>query len=65
MITTLNEDNECLAVEWVENGDTKGTEIVLESVFSFNFEILSVEELEPSPEIFFCSTSLAKANKME
>uniref|UniRef100_A0A672NHS0 Kinesin-like protein n=1 Tax=Sinocyclocheilus grahami TaxID=75366 RepID=A0A672NHS0_SINGR len=27
MVTSLNEDNECVTVEWIENGDTKGKEV--------------------------------------
>lgn len=27
MVTSLNEDNESVTVEWIENGDTKGKEV--------------------------------------
>lgn len=27
MVTSLNEDNESITVEWIENGDTKGKEV--------------------------------------
>ncbi len=29
MVTSLNEDNESVTVEWIENGDTKGKEVCL------------------------------------
>uniref|UniRef100_A0AAY4D280 Kinesin-like protein n=1 Tax=Denticeps clupeoides TaxID=299321 RepID=A0AAY4D280_9TELE len=29
MVTSLNEDNESVTVEWIENGDTKGKEVML------------------------------------
>lgn len=29
MVTSLNEDNESVTVEWIENGDTKGKEVRL------------------------------------
>lgn len=29
MVTSLNEDNESVTVEWIENGDTKGKEVSL------------------------------------
>uniref|UniRef100_A0A671PIX7 Kinesin-like protein n=1 Tax=Sinocyclocheilus anshuiensis TaxID=1608454 RepID=A0A671PIX7_9TELE len=29
MVTSLNEDNESVSVEWIENGDTKGKEVSL------------------------------------
>lgn len=29
MVTSLNEDNESVTVEWIENGDTKGKEVKL------------------------------------
>lgn len=27
MVTSMNEDNESVTVEWIENGDTKGKEV--------------------------------------
>lgn len=27
MVTSLNEENESVTVEWIENGDTKGKEV--------------------------------------
>lgn len=27
-MTSLNEDNESVTVEWIENGDTKGKEVI-------------------------------------
>lgn len=38
MVTSLNEDNESVTVEWIENGDTKGKEVNL-----IILEILSFE----------------------
>ena len=37
MVTSLNEDNESVTVEWIENGDTKGKEVnlVILELFSF------------------------------
>jgi len=29
MVTSLNEDNDSVTVEWIENGDTKGKEVSL------------------------------------
>ncbi|KAJ8005721.1 hypothetical protein DPEC_G00120850 [Dallia pectoralis] len=49
MVTSLNEDNESVTVEWIENGDTKGKEIDLESIFALNPDV-SPEESSPSPE---------------
>lgn len=46
MVTSLNEDNESVTVEWIENGDTKGKEIDLESIFALNPD----EKFDPSPE---------------
>ncbi|KAF7474753.1 Hypothetical predicted protein [Marmota monax] len=64
MVTSLNEDNESVTVEWIENGDTKGKEIDLESIFSLNPDLVPDEEIEPSPEIPPPSTSSAKVNKI-
>ncbi|XP_063066412.1 kinesin-like protein KIF2A [Engraulis encrasicolus] len=50
MVTSLNEDNESVTVEWIENGDTKGKEIDLESIFSLNGDLAPEEEIPPSPE---------------
>uniref|UniRef100_A0A672KQM8 Kinesin-like protein n=1 Tax=Sinocyclocheilus grahami TaxID=75366 RepID=A0A672KQM8_SINGR len=50
MVTSLNEDNECVTVEWIENGDTKGKEIDLESVFALNPDVAPEEEIPQSPE---------------
>ncbi|CAH6787627.1 Kif2a [Phodopus roborovskii] len=62
MVTSLNEDNESVTVEWIENGDTKGKEIDLESIFSLNPDLVPDEEIEPSPEIPPPSSS--KVNKI-
>uniref|UniRef100_A0A8C1LMV0 Kinesin-like protein n=1 Tax=Cyprinus carpio TaxID=7962 RepID=A0A8C1LMV0_CYPCA len=50
MVTSLNEDNESVTVEWIENGDTKGKEIDLESIFALNPDIAPEEEIPRSPE---------------
>ncbi|KAK5910116.1 hypothetical protein CesoFtcFv8_003984 [Champsocephalus esox] len=50
MVTSLNEDNESVTVEWIENGDTKGKEIDLESVFALNPDVAPEEEIAQSPE---------------
>ncbi|XP_077099796.1 kinesin-like protein KIF2A isoform X2 [Siphateles boraxobius] len=50
MVTSLNEDNESVTVEWIENGDTKGKEIDLESIFALNPDIAPEEEIPQSPE---------------
>ncbi|XP_029501514.1 kinesin-like protein KIF2A isoform X2 [Oncorhynchus nerka] len=44
MVTSLNEDNESVTVEWIENGDTKGKEIDLESIFALNPDVAPEEE---------------------
>ncbi|MFT7811829.1 kinesin-like protein KIF2A isoform X4 [Arapaima gigas] len=50
MVTSLNEDNESVTVEWIENGDTKGKEIDLESIFALNPDLAPGEDSVPSPE---------------
>uniref|UniRef100_A0A8C7NYN4 Kinesin-like protein n=1 Tax=Oncorhynchus mykiss TaxID=8022 RepID=A0A8C7NYN4_ONCMY len=50
MVTSLNEDNESVTVEWIENGDTKGKEIDLESIFALNPDVAPEEEVAQSPE---------------
>ncbi|XP_037115823.1 kinesin-like protein KIF2A isoform X3 [Syngnathus acus] len=50
MVTSLNEDNESVTVEWIEHGDTKGKEIDLESIFTLNPDVGPDEEIVPSPE---------------
>ncbi|XP_072461651.1 kinesin-like protein KIF2A isoform X7 [Notamacropus eugenii] len=64
MVTSLNEDNESVTVEWIENGDTKGKEIDLESIFSLNPDLAPDEEIEPSPETPPPPTPSAKVNKI-
>ncbi|XP_043919754.1 kinesin-like protein KIF2A [Protopterus annectens] len=65
MVTSLNEDNESVTVEWIENGDTKGKEIDLESIFALNPDLAPEEEdIEPSPETPPPPTPLAKVNKL-
>ncbi|KAG9342594.1 hypothetical protein JZ751_016028 [Albula glossodonta] len=50
MVTSLNEENDSVTVEWIENGDTKGKEVDLESIFSLNPDVVPDEEISPSPE---------------
>ncbi|KAM6986775.1 kinesin-like protein KIF2A [Aplochiton taeniatus] len=50
MVTSLNEDNDSVTVEWIENGDTKGKEVDLESIFSLNPDVVPEEEIAQSPE---------------
>ncbi|KAM9263002.1 kinesin-like protein KIF2A isoform 1-T1 [Morus bassanus] len=64
MVTSLNEDNESVTVEWIENGDTKGKEIDLESIFSLNPDLAPDEDIEPSPETPPPPTAAAKVNKI-
>ncbi|KAF4803087.1 Kinesin-like protein KIF2A [Turdus rufiventris] len=64
MVTSLNEDNESVTVEWIENGDTKGKEIDLESIFSLNPDLGPDEDIEPSPETLPPPASSAKVNKI-
>ncbi|KAJ7424129.1 hypothetical protein BTVI_07656 [Pitangus sulphuratus] len=64
MVTSLNEDNESVTVEWIENGDTKGKEIDLESIFLLNPDLAPDEDIEPSPETPPPPTPAAKVNKM-
>ncbi|XP_056115672.1 kinesin-like protein KIF2A isoform X1 [Rhinichthys klamathensis goyatoka] len=49
MVTSLNEDNDSVTVEWIENGDTKGKEIDLECIFSLNPDVAAEEEISLSP----------------
>ncbi|XP_030323550.1 kinesin-like protein KIF2A isoform X2 [Calypte anna] len=64
MVTSLNEDNESVTVEWIENGDTKGKEIDLESIFSLNPDLAPDEDIEPSPETLPPAAASAKVNKI-
>ncbi|XP_065595854.1 kinesin-like protein KIF2A isoform X1 [Cyrtonyx montezumae] len=64
MVTSLNEDNESVTVEWIENGDTKGKEIDLESIFSLNPDLATEEDIEPSPETPPPPIPSAKVNKI-
>lgn len=65
MVTSLNEDNESVTVEWIENGDTKGKEIDLESIFALNPDVAPDEEIAPSPETPPPpTTTCAKVNKI-
>ncbi|XP_019722629.1 kinesin-like protein KIF2A isoform X4 [Hippocampus comes] len=62
MVTSLNEDNESVTVEWIENGDTKGKEIDLESIFTLNPDVGPDEEIVRSPET--PPTTGVKVNKI-
>ncbi|XP_061872677.1 kinesin-like protein KIF2A isoform X1 [Colius striatus] len=64
MVTSLNEDNESVTVEWIENGDTKGKEIDMENIFSLNPDLAPDEDIEPSPETPPPPTPTAKVNKI-
>ncbi|XP_018097021.1 kinesin heavy chain member 2A S homeolog isoform X4 [Xenopus laevis] len=64
MVTSLNEDCESITVEWIENGDTKGKEIDLESIFSLNPDLAPDEEIDPGPEIPPPPTPTTKVNKI-
>ncbi|XP_062869624.1 kinesin-like protein KIF2A isoform X2 [Trichomycterus rosablanca] len=50
MVTSLNEDNDSVTVEWIENGDTKGKEIDLESIFALNPDLAPEDDIPQSPE---------------
>uniref|UniRef100_A0A3Q1F9H5 Kinesin-like protein KIF2A-like N-terminal domain-containing protein n=1 Tax=Acanthochromis polyacanthus TaxID=80966 RepID=A0A3Q1F9H5_9TELE len=63
MVTSLHEDNESVTVEWIENGDTKGKEIDLESVFALNPDVAPDEEIPQSPEAPLPPSSVAKTSK--
>ncbi|XP_028852733.1 kinesin-like protein KIF2A isoform X1 [Denticeps clupeoides] len=66
MVTSLNEDNESVTVEWIENGDTKGKEIDLECIFSLNpdmameEEVISLSPVTPPPT----TPTTVKVNKI-
>ncbi|XP_068562559.1 kinesin-like protein KIF2A [Cebidichthys violaceus] len=64
MVTSLHEDNDSVTVEWIENGDTKGKEIDLESVFALNPDVVPDEEIPQSPEAPLPPSSVAKTSKL-
>ncbi|KAI3362080.1 hypothetical protein L3Q82_012403 [Scortum barcoo] len=64
MVTSLHEDNDSVTVEWIENGDTKGKEIDLESVFALNPDVAPDEEISQSPEAPLPPSSVAKTSKL-
>ncbi|XP_008297021.1 kinesin-like protein KIF2A [Stegastes partitus] len=64
MVTSLHEDNESVTVEWIENGDTKGKEIDLESIFALNPDVAPDEEIPQSPEAPLPPSSVAKTSKV-
>ncbi|XP_059213641.1 kinesin-like protein KIF2A [Centropristis striata] len=64
MVTSLHEDNDSVTVEWIENGDTKGKEIDLESVFALNPDVAPDEEIPQSPEAPLPPSNAAKTSKL-
>ncbi|XP_072228357.1 kinesin-like protein KIF2A [Leuresthes tenuis] len=64
MVTLLHEDNESVTVEWIENGDTKGKEIDLESIFALNPDVAPDEEIPQSPEAPLPPSSVTKTSKV-
>ncbi|XP_029301210.1 kinesin-like protein KIF2A [Cottoperca gobio] len=64
MVTSLHEDNDSVTVEWIENGDTKGKEIDLESVFAMNPDIVPDEEIPQSPEAPLPPSNIPKTSKL-
>ncbi|XP_061657194.1 kinesin-like protein KIF2A isoform X3 [Syngnathoides biaculeatus] len=64
MVTSLHEDNDSVTVEWIENGDTKGKEIDLESVFALNPDLAPEDDVPPSPETPLPPSNVAKASKV-
>ncbi|XP_038595290.1 kinesin-like protein KIF2A isoform X2 [Micropterus salmoides] len=64
MVTSLHEDNDSVTVEWIENGDTKGKEIDLESVFALNPDVAPDEEIPQSPETPLPPSNVAKTSKL-
>ncbi|XP_060926826.1 kinesin-like protein KIF2A [Limanda limanda] len=64
MVTSLHEDNDSVTVEWIENGDTKGKEVDLESVFALNPDVAPDEEIPQSPEAPLPPSNVAKASKV-
>ncbi|KAM4527262.1 kinesin-like protein KIF2A isoform 2-T2 [Odontesthes bonariensis] len=64
MVTLLHEDNDSVTVEWIENGDTKGKEIDLESIFALNPDVAPDEEIPQSPEAPLPPSSVAKTSKV-
>ncbi|KAM7368642.1 hypothetical protein PAMP_012959 [Pampus punctatissimus] len=63
MVTSLHEDNDSVTVEWIENGDTKGKEIDLESIFALNPDVAPDEEIPQSPEAPLPPSNVAKTSK--
>ncbi|KAM8854139.1 kinesin-like protein KIF2A [Synchiropus picturatus] len=63
MVTSLHEDNDSVTVEWIENGDTKGKEIDLESIFALNPDVAPDEELQ-SPEAALPPSNLPKTSRV-
>uniref|UniRef100_A0A4W6C201 Kinesin-like protein n=2 Tax=Lates TaxID=8186 RepID=A0A4W6C201_LATCA len=64
MVTSLHEDNESVTVEWIENGDTKGKEIDLESIFALNPDVAPDDEIPQSPEAPLPPSNVAKTSKV-
>ncbi|KAM9735794.1 LOW QUALITY PROTEIN: kinesin-like protein KIF2A [Menidia menidia] len=64
MVTSLHEDNDSVTVEWIENGDTKGKEIDLESIFALNPDVAPDEEIPQSPEAPLPPSGVPKTSKV-
>uniref|UniRef100_A0A3P9KZV3 Kinesin-like protein n=1 Tax=Oryzias latipes TaxID=8090 RepID=A0A3P9KZV3_ORYLA len=64
MVTSLHEDNDSVTVEWIENGDTKGKEIDLESVFALNPDLAPEEEVPQSPDPPLPPSSASKISRV-
>ncbi|MEQ2269259.1 Kinesin-like protein kif2a [Xenotaenia resolanae] len=64
MVTSLHDDNDSVTVEWIENGDTKGKEIDLESIFALNPDVAPDEEIPQSPEAPLPPSSITKTSKV-
>ncbi|XP_041825290.1 kinesin-like protein KIF2A isoform X2 [Melanotaenia boesemani] len=64
MVTSLHEDNDSVTVEWIENGDTKGKEIDLESIFILNPDVAPDEEIPQSPEPPLPPSNVPKTSKV-
>lgn len=50
-IRTVNPENSCVSVEWIEGGITKGKEIDIEDVAAINPELLQILPLHPKDNL--------------
>ncbi|XP_075871197.1 kinesin-like protein KIF2A [Nelusetta ayraudi] len=50
MVTSLNDNKDCVTMEWIGNGDFKGKEVELDSTFALNPEAPPDEEADPCPD---------------